>query len=957
MGFNMLLPILFILAGAAAAAYPDDLRADFELAEFSDVSTNLDDPMYRLTDAVQPRTVNVHMDVYLEEARLDGIVQFDVEVIQSDLTQIVLHQKVERIRTVSILDGSGRPVNLRFPGPYSTNDTFEILLINLADPIPAGIYSITISYAARIHVNQYDRGFYRGHYYLNGQKRYYATTQFQPYYARTAFPCFDEPQFKSTFVISITRDSSLQPSYSNMAIAETIETSPGRIRETFHPTPTVSVYLIAFTVSDFIATELTSKSTRPFQIVSRPGVADQHVYASEIGVEITNQLDDYFGIEYYGMGLGNPMKNDHLAIPDFPAGAMENWGMVNYREAYLLYDKAHTNLNNKIFIATIVAHELTHKWFGNLVTCFWWSNLWLNESFASFFEYFITHMADPTLELEDQFVVDHVHSALSWDSGAGATPMNWTGVVNNPSISSHFSTTSYAKGASVLRMMEHFLGARPFRQGLRYYLRENAYGLGTPEDMYRALRRAAYEDITFSRMFPNQDIGEILDSWVQNAGSPVVNVNVNMDTGVISLKQERFLISGATPAPQLWHIPISWTHQGELNFQSTRPSFILSTESATIQGTPGHNWVLLNIAQSGLYRVNYDDHNWEMLASYLRNPSTRTNIHKLNRAQIVNDVLFFIRADKISLERAFDVLSFLEHETDYYVWNAAISQLGWIRNRFEHIPEAHQEFTEYMLGLLDNVVDHLGYEERASDSTSTILNRMQIMNLACNLGHSGCISDSLSKWQQFRANQTNLVPVNARRYVYCVGLREGNAQDYQFLFQQYQTSENAADMVVILRALGCTRDTESLNHYLGQTLTNDRIRFHDRTNAFAYALQGNTENLPTVLQFLYNNFEKIREEHGGEARFLVNINNVAGYLTNYTHITEFQSWGYRHQAQLGSALSNVDSVVNTALNNLRWGNNVVPKVYGIIISDNNSAAAVTTPFAIIFVALATLLFR
>ncbi|KOB70212.1 Uncharacterized protein OBRU01_15690 [Operophtera brumata] len=589
-----------------------------------------------------------------------------------------------------------------------------------------------------------------------------------------------------------------------------------------------------------------------------------------------------------------------------------------------------------------MAHELGHKWFGNLVTCFWWSNLWLNESFASFFEYFGAHNADPSLELADQFVVDYVHSALNWDAAAGATPMNWTSVIDNDSVSAHFSTTSYAKGASVLRMLEHFVGERTFRNALRYYLRDNAYQLGTPEKLYDAFRQATSEDLSYTQTYPGIEIGELFDSWVQNGGSPVVNVDVNMNTGVITLSQERFLISTpATPlAPQQWQIPISWTHSGNLDFTNTKPALVL-TDTATIQNAAGHNFVILNIAQSGLYRVNYDDHNWEMIASYLRG-SNRQRIHKLNRAQIVNDVLHFLRADKISITRAFDVLSFLEHETDYYVWAGALGQIDWLRRRLEHLPAAHAQFDTYLLSLMDTAIGHLGYNEGASDSTSTILNRMQILNYACNLGHAGCVSDSLNKWRNHRADDSILVPVNLRRYVYCVGIREGDATDYEFLYAKYNASQNTADMVVILRALGCTKDETLLNHYLGQSMHNDRVRIHDKTNAFSYALQGNRENLPIVLSFLYANYNEIRETYGGSARLTIAINALATYLTDFTLISELE---------LGASFGAAINVVNSAISNLAWGNRLAPEIYEYLL-ERNSAVTVAAPILLLFAALA-----
>nr|QUJ23887.1 aminopeptidase N [Telchin licus licus] len=943
MGSKMLLPaFLTLLIGLTAAIPSNEFRSNLEFLEYD---TNLDDPAYRLLDNVQPTYFNLDLDVYLSESRFDGLVQIQVNVNEENLTQIVLHQRVVSITTVTVLDSSNQPVNLQFPDPFDTDAYYELLKINFAEPIAAGAYTLIIRYVGRINENPFDRGFYKGYYYLNDEIHYYATTQFQPYHARKAFPCFDEPQFKSRYVISITRDSTLGESFSNMAINDTQTLESGRIRETFLPTPIISAYLIAFHVSDFVATDTTSSDTSPFQIISRPGVLSQHEYAAQIGLSITEELNEYFDYNYYDMGQGHPMKNDHIALPDFPSGAMENWGMVNYREAYLLYDENHTNLINKIFIATIMAHELAHKWFGNLVTCFWWSNLWLNESYASFFEYFAAHYADPSLELDKQFIVGYVHSALAADAVASVTPMNWTGVVNNASITAHFSTTSYAKGASVLRTLEHFVGETTFRDSLRLYLKDNEYSIGTPEDMYTAFKTVVATDDTFAATYPGIDIGEVFESWVQNPGSPVLNVEVDSAEGNIIVTQERFQLTGTAPST-IWQIPVTWTHGGSPDFTNTKPTFVLTGASTTIEGDFEDNWVIFNVAQSGLYRVNYDSRNWELIATALR--EERETIDRLNRAQIVNDVLFFVRAGKIEIELAFNILSFLEEETDYYVWAGALSQLDWLRRRLEHLPAAHDEFTEYLLELLETVVEHVGYDEKASDSTSTILNRMQILNYACNLGHEGCISDSLEKWNDFRNNDV-LVPVNSRRYVYCIGLREGNITDYNFLFEKYNSSENTADMVVMLRALACSKDQTAIAHYLDQSMYNDKIRYHDRTNAFNFALLGNKENLPTVLEFVQN-FAEIRQNYGGSARLNIVFNALPTYLTDFQDISDFQTFVFSNQVALGESFETGKNVVTTSINNLVWANNIVVELY-TFLRNRNSAAGITAPIVLIFVAI------
>nr|QBI71858.1 aminopeptidase N4a [Plutella xylostella] len=957
MGSSILLPVLALvfLVGAIHSSPYDEFRSS--IVEFYD--TNLDEPKYRLKDNVKPLRQTVDLDVYLDEDRFDGETSIYILTADNDMKQIVLHQNVVSISSVSVFNVTGAPVPLQTPGAFETDPYYEILMINLANPIPVGEYTLKIVYKGRINTNPLDRGFYKGYYFTdssNTKMEYYATTQFQPYHARKAFPCFDEPQFKSYFTISITRPEDFSQSYSNMAIEkfETIVKEDGstRVRETFYRTPIVSAYLLAFHVSKFVETQV-NVDNKPFGVISRPGPVDQHAYAIRLGQLTTNWLSTKLKFDYYAMGEGVAMKNDHIALPDFPSGAMENWGMVNYREAYLLYDEQNTNLQNQIFIATIISHEMAHKWFGNLVTCFWWSNLWLNESFASFFEYFSTHGADPSLELDDQFVVDHVHSALAADASSGATPMNWTGVVTNPSINAHFSTTSYAKGASVLRMMEHFVGSTTFYKALEYYLRENQYQLGDPKKMYAAFETAVAEDGSLSQ-YTNVKITDVFDSWIQNPGAPVVHVNVDHSTGVITVKQERYQLSGIRPNT-LWQIPLTYTRGDDVDFSNTKPSTVLVGESTTINKPAGHEWVIFNVAQSGYYRVNYDDHSWEMIAGGLR--TSREAVHKLNRAQIVNDVLYFLRSGDVSIERAFDVLAFLKEETDYYVWAGAIGQLTWLRRRTEHIPALYNEFSAYLLEQMDAVINQLGYNENPSDSTSTILNRVQILNFACTLGHEGCVTDSLAKWKAFRETPTNLVHKNLRRHVYCVGVREGDRTDYDFLWQRYNSSQNTADMVVMLRALGCTKDEATLQHYLQQSLYSSSIRIHDKTNVVSYALLGNQENVKGVLNFIYNNYESIRTQYGGSARLETVLSTLAAYLTDFSDIVAFQSWLYSNQLKLeGTEFRTGVNVINSAISNLDWASKNAIGLNAFLIG-RNAAASVIAPITLLIAAVAMHLLR
>lgn len=924
------------LAGALGANPYEEFKSNFEYLS----DTNLDEPAYRLVNTVLPTYVYVHLDTNVEEAKFDGFVQIIVNVT-TELNQIVLHDNVVSIKEISVKNSRGEAVHLNSKLGFERDSYFEIIKLNFQQNISIGEYTIEISYLGQINENPFDRGFYRGYYYVNGVKQYYATTQFQPYHARKAFPCFDEPQFKAHYVISITRPESYSKSYSNMAIEREEGRGTGRIRETFRRTPLISSYLIAFHVSQFVETTGGTKD-EPFAVIYRRGANNQHGYALDMGIKITKHMDDYFGIKYYGMGQGEPMKNDHIALPDFPSGAMENWGMVNYRESYLLHDPDNTPLTSKVFIATIIAHELTHKWFGNLVTCFWWSNLWLNEAFASYFEYFAAHGADKALELDDQFIVDNVHSALMWDAREGAPPMNWTEVVDNPSINSHFSTTSYAKGSAVLRMMEHFVGPDTFRKALQIYLRDNSYSLGTPEHMYNAFKQAVKEDNSLAN-FPNIDVGEVFDSYVQNPGAPVLKVKVDNDAGRIEVIQERYVFSANVPST-LWKIPITWTRGRQMNFNDQKPTLVLTTKNATIEKAKENEWVIFNVAQSSYYRVMYDDNNWNLIAQALKG-NDREKINKFNRAQIANDVLVFLRGDHMNVKKVFEILEFLKYETDYYVWAGAIGQIDFVRRRLDQIPSLQKKYDEYVLEQMETVIEHLGFVEETTDSTSRILNRMQIMNMACNLGHEKCIEESKKMWNKFKNSPNDRVPVNSRRYVYCTGLRYGDGSDYDYLFRLYENSENTADMVVILRALGCTRNAQKLEHLLQQSVHNDLIRNHDKSNVVSYAVQGNPENMRVVLKFLENNYAAMRTHYGGSARLSAAISALESSLTDFEDILELQRWLYSDQKNIQDVFNTGRNVINNSIKNLRWGNSIAVDLHNYL---TGAASGVIASITLLF---------
>ncbi|MCL4131802.1 UNVERIFIED_CONTAM: hypothetical protein GTU68_054331 [Idotea baltica] len=309
-------------------------------------------------------------------------------------------------------------------------------------------------------------GFYRSSYFEDDVEIFLGTTQFEATDARRAFPCFDEPALKATFDITIAREDGMGVISNMPNISSTpIEDQPGWYWESFDTTLPMSTYLVAFIVSDFVSISSNANDHVLFRVWARREAIYQAEYALSIGPDVLTYYEDYFSIPF-------PLpKQDMAALPDFDAGAMENWGLITYRETALLYDPEQSGAYNRQRVGAVVAHELAHQWFGDLVSPAWWSELWLNEGFATYMEYHGLDALNPTFQMLEQFIANDLQYVFATDSLESSHPINVE--VDDPAeIWELFDTISYSKGASIIRMMNYYLTEATFRQGLTNYLNE-----------------------------------------------------------------------------------------------------------------------------------------------------------------------------------------------------------------------------------------------------------------------------------------------------------------------------------------------------------------------------------------------------------------------------------------------------------------------------------------------------
>ncbi|XP_076160195.1 glutamyl aminopeptidase isoform X5 [Ptiloglossa arizonensis] len=479
----------------------------------------------RLPTFAHPTRYNITIHPNLTTLEVKGQVTIEFYV-DKETNYIVFHSKNLTMNEKMVQDRKGHRLKIAKLLEYPKH---QQLYLELEESKfrKRGNYSVHLRFISKLTSEL--EGFYLSSYVTpEGEKRYLATTHFEPTYARSAFPCFDEPQFKAKFKVSIFRDR-FHIALCNMPVMNTEDAGfymgTGLLRDDFQESVEMSTYLVAFVVCDFKRVSELTKRNISVSVYAAEAMLSQAKYAVNTAARTMDYFESFFGVHY-------PLpKQDLIAIPDFAAGAMENWGLITYRETSILYDPQETSTNAHEWVAVVVAHELAHQWFGNLVTMKWWNDLWLNEGAASFFEYKGVNYISPEWSMMDQFILDKIQPALDLDALTSSHPISVP--VKDPNeIEAIFDDISYSKGASILNMLEGFLCEEVLKSGLNDYLNSHAYGNADTNDLWAVFTKHANH--TF-------DVKAIMDTWTQQMGFPLITIT--RDGNSITATQKRFLIS------------------------------------------------------------------------------------------------------------------------------------------------------------------------------------------------------------------------------------------------------------------------------------------------------------------------------------------------------------------------------------------------------------------------------
>uniref|UniRef100_A0ACB8E535 Uncharacterized protein n=1 Tax=Sphaerodactylus townsendi TaxID=933632 RepID=A0ACB8E535_9SAUR len=657
---------------------------------------------WRLPSTLRPESYTISLQPFLKPND-QGLYVFhgnsSVRFLCQNATDLILiHSKKLNYTApqVSLTGVNGAPTpNI---SSISEEKETEYLVVQLSSQLQANQqYELHTSFTGELADDL--AGFYRSEYQEDGQAKVVATTQMQAADARKAFPCFDEPAMKATFALTLIHPPD-HVALSNMPANRTENVTINNevwTRTVFEPTLKMSTYLLAFIVSQFEAVKTYQNSTL-IQIWGRPKAIREG--QGEYALNVTGPILSFFERHY---NTAYPLdKSDQVALPDFNAGAMENWGLVTYRENALLFDPLYSSIGNKERVVTVIAHELAHQWFGNLVTLAWWNDLWLNEGFASYVEYLGADAAEPTWNIKDLLVTNDMYRVMAVDALVSSHPLSFREAeIQTPAqISEVFDSIAYNKGASVLRMLSEFLTEERFKRGLQSYLHTFAYGNTVYSDLWEHLQMAVDED----QFYLPGTIENIMNRWTLQMGFPVLSV----DTRLGSVSQRHFLLDPNSTVQRpsefnyTWIVPVSWmtsdNQTGTYWLQETSDT----NGNFSTASEPG-KWLICNINVTGYFRVNYDQENWDRLLGQLG--SNHQVIPVLNRAQLIDDAFNLARANYTSTELALNTTRYLSLETDYLPWDTALSNLGYFKLMFDR-SEVYGPMKKYIRKQVAPLFEH-----------------------------------------------------------------------------------------------------------------------------------------------------------------------------------------------------------------------------------------------------------
>lgn len=792
----------------------------------------------RLPTNVIPKFYDLFLMLDLESCTLKGKAVIDV-VIKEATPVITIHAEALAIRSAECVFGN-ESVSAR---AFGTDFAREGLMIHFPKILPAGEAKFIIEFEGGI--NDQMAGCYQSVYTHNGVTKIMATTQFEAVDARRAFPCWDEPSLKARFRLTLDIPQN-RTAVSNMpVVAQTLRDSRKIVE--FDVTPVMSTYLVAFVVGEFEYLEEKTKRGIPVRIFTTPGKSRYCRFALDTAVRMLEFYEEYFEVPY-------PLpKLDMVAIPDFAVAAMENWGLITYREVELLTEESRSSESARQRIAIVIAHELAHQWFGNLVTMEWWTQLWLNEGFAAFMEYFTPNELFPEWHLRDYFLTSRFAPALASDSLRTTHPIE-VPIGHPDEIEEVFDHISYAKGASVLRMIEHWLGQEHFRRGLHLYFERHTYGNATTDDLWRA-----FEDAS------GKPVKAVMDTWTKQPGYPLITLSPEGHKGIWRYKQERFLKSGLPLEPdeeqQTWQIGLRVGV--ETKNEKTELPALVDKKEGHLRIPPDAVQFKLNAGHTAFVRIQYP---LEQLRDFYGGIREKT-IAGVDRFGLLNDTAALVKAGRIPTDELLSMLEEYRNETEYLVWTELLAALAGISSLLPDSGAVRDDFNCFARRMLSAAVSQKGWDAKGDETHLEIMLRPRLLFACGRYGDTATLRKARRRFEEFLHDPQTIDP-NLYGAVFGLTAWGGGTAEYDLLADAYRNEEHPEIKMRLLASLGMFPQKELIEKALHYALS-DKVRAQD----FTYVMHSilTKRGHECAWDFLKQEWDAVLRRYGGNMKMMVHI--------------------------------------------------------------------------------------
>lgn len=783
-------------------------------------SVFIDAQSYRLPETVIPERYQLRLAPDLKAFTFTGDEVVSV-TIREPVTEIILNAAELTIYDVTVTSSEDKSIS----GTVRLDEANERAIFTFPQALATGRWQLRLRFSGVL--NDKLHGFYRSTYKdAKGQEKTLASTQFESTDARRAFPCWDEPAAKAVFQSTLVVDNHLTVISNTLIVRETRLPGTSTKEVVFADTIKMSTYLVAFIVGEFEETEPVFVDGKPLRVWAVPGKRDLAKFGQDIGAASLRFFSTYYGYPYPGDKL------DLIAIPDFASGAMENLGAITFRETALLVDEKNATRSELERVADVVSHENAHMWFGDLVTMRWWNGLWLNEAFATFMEMLAVDHCKPDWQRWTSFAVSRA-AAMLVDGLNSTRPIEFP--VRLPAeAAGMFDILTYEKGASVLRMLEQYLGADVFRHGIARYLRKHEYDNAETTDLWDAIEESS-----------QQPVRALMDSWVFQPGYPLITAQVQHNTLV--LNQQRFLyLPDAASSGQTWQVPIFLRAKTAAGVHTQRLLLTESEKRVALPAAP--EWVVVNADGPGFYRVRYSQ---DLLSRVTRSP--QTTLSAVERFNLVNDTWAATLAGLSPMVSYLDLLQLFREETDHNVWTAILGSCHYLYRLLD--PQQRTGLQTFLRSLLRSITEKLGWEPHSGESELTSQMRGELLSALGTLGDDlATQSEAKVRYQQYRKSPSavdrNIVPALVTTIAHT-----GGQAEYEDFHANVGAAKTPQEEQRYLFALAAFRLTSLVDRTLAMTLNGEV-----RTQNAPYLMRSlllNTDGRERVWRFMKQHWEEM----------------------------------------------------------------------------------------------------